>query len=314
MAGCCEDADYVDQVMASQSILQVDSTDICISSDARKRRLSSDDESESGVPAKKEKPDLELAELMKIGFADLKEDMTNTLDKKFESFENKLKNAILATVQEEINNVRKEFNDRIDGLSRKLEEKICSNMQSKIDSKLQQAKSDMKKDLNLNKIKEDVSKLQKSYAEAAAGNKPAAQKAEEPKLQVVVRNLKYDEREERDPNMTVNLVKSLVRDGLKLADVKITHAERKRLRNNKPGVVIVKFESLAQKETVLSTKKSLRKIRTYQDVYIEDERSHEQRLSESNIRTLLQAVGKSKDYIVVNGRFVKRSATSTLDQ
>lgn len=53
MAGCSEDADYVDQVMASQSILQVDSTDICISSDARKRRLSSDDESESGVPAKK---------------------------------------------------------------------------------------------------------------------------------------------------------------------------------------------------------------------------------------------------------------------
>lgn len=60
MAGCCEDSDYVEQVMASQSILQVDSTDICISSDARKRRLSSDDESESGVPAKKEKPDLEL--------------------------------------------------------------------------------------------------------------------------------------------------------------------------------------------------------------------------------------------------------------
>ena len=53
MAGCSEDADYVDQVMASQSILQVDSTDICISSDAGKRRLSSDDESERGVPAKK---------------------------------------------------------------------------------------------------------------------------------------------------------------------------------------------------------------------------------------------------------------------
>ena len=316
MAGCSEDADYVDQVMASQSILQVDSTDICISSDARKRRLSSDDESESGVPAKKEKSDLDLAELMKTSFTDLKEDMTNTLDKKFESFENKLKNTILATVQEKINNVRKEFNDRIDGLSRKLEETISSNMQSKIDSKLQQAKSDMKKDLNLNKIKDDVSKLQRSYAEAAVGNNPTAQKAEEPKLQVVVRNLKYDEREERDPNMTVNLVKCLVRDRLKLANVKITHAERKCSRNNKPGVGIVKCESSALKQTVLtcSTKKSLRKIRTYQDVYIEDERSHEQRLSESNIRTLLQAVGKSKDYIVVNGRFMKRSATPTPDQ
>ena len=116
----------------------------------------------------------------------------------------------MATIQEEINNVRKGFSDRIDGLSRKLEEKICSNMQFKIDLKLQLAKSDMKKDFNLNKIKDDVSKLQKQHAEATAGNKPMAQIAKEPKLQVIMRNLKYDERDEKDSNITVNVIKCYV--------------------------------------------------------------------------------------------------------
>ena len=69
--------------------------------------------------------------------------MTKTLDQKFESFQNKLKTAILATVQEEVSGVRKEFNDRIDGLSKKLEEKMCSNLQVRIDSKLNEAKKEM---------------------------------------------------------------------------------------------------------------------------------------------------------------------------
>ena len=63
---------------------------------------------------------------------------------------NIMKTAILATVQQEVNGVRKEYNDRIDGLSKKLEEKMCSNLQVRIDSKLNEAKKEIKSDLNLN--------------------------------------------------------------------------------------------------------------------------------------------------------------------
>ena len=117
MAGHNDDAEYVDRVIASQSILTANSNES--TSDTIKRRLSSDDESENVVPAKKEKSDSELTELLRAGLSQLQRDLTKTLDQKFESFQNKLKTAILATVEEEVSGVRKEFNDRIDGLSKK---------------------------------------------------------------------------------------------------------------------------------------------------------------------------------------------------
>ena len=79
---------------------------------------------------------------MSAGFADLKRDFTSTLDSKFKDFESRLKTAIMDTVREEIDSVRKEFNDRIDGLSKKLEDKLLTNMQNKV----QQMKSDIKSD------------------------------------------------------------------------------------------------------------------------------------------------------------------------
>ena len=81
----------------------------------------------------------------------------------------------------------------------------------------------------------------------------------------------------------------------------MVQAERKTARNDKPGVIIAKFETATQKQNILGIKRSLKKIKKYQNVYIEDECSQEQRLTESNIRTLLQAVGKSKDYVLING-------------
>ena len=303
-----DDAEYVDQVMASQSILTVKSDDR--SSDGRKRRHSTDDESENELPAKKEKSDSDFAELLRVGLSDLKQDLSNTLDQKFNSFENKLKTAILATVQEEIKGVRKEFNDRIDGLSKKLEEKVCAKLQDKIDSKLKEAKREITRDSNVDKLKDDVSKLQKSYADVASSlshEQRSDENPEQSKVKVVVRNLEQDEQEGRDPNVTVNLVNRLIRDGLKLTSAKVVQAERKTSRNNKPGVIIAQFETHAQKQSVLGIKQSLKKTKKYQNVYIEDERSQEQMLVESNLRTVLQAVGKSKDYVLVNGRFLKRS-------
>ena len=64
--------------------------------------------SENGVPAKKEKPENEFAELLRFRLTQLQPDLSKTLDQKFESFEEN----------------RQEFNDPIIGLSKKLEEKL----------------------------------------------------------------------------------------------------------------------------------------------------------------------------------------------
>lgn len=330
-----EDAEYVDQVMASQSILKVQSNDQAMASqsilqvrsidgsggtsegtsETRKRRLSVDGESENGVPAKKEKCDSEFAELLRAGLTQLQHDLSKTLDQKFESFEDKLKKAILSTVQDEINGVRQEFNDRISGLTKKLEDKLSSKIQNTIDSKIKDVKNEISNDFNLNTLTADVSELQKSYAEVVSASNVSherqnGQDVEHGTLNIVVRNMKFDEREASDPNVTINLVNRVIRDGLKLTDAKVVHAERKTARNDKPGVIIAQFERSEHKQNVLKNKKSLKKIKKYESVYIEEERSHEQRVIESNIRTLLHAVGKSKDYALINGRFVKKTSAS----
>ena len=51
---------------------------------------------------------------------------------------------------------------------------------------------------------------------------------------------------------------------LKLTDAKVVHAESKTARNNKQGVIIMKFENFDHKQSVLKSKKSLEKIKKYE--------------------------------------------------
>ena len=123
---------------------------------------------------------------------------------------------------------------------------------------------------------------------------------------VVIRNLKYDQTESTDSNITKNKVNRLIRDGLKLTDIEILTSERKQTRDGRPGIIIVTFATAEQKSSVMKQKKDLRKNKNYESVYLEDERPPGQRLNESNMRTLLKACGKSGDYIFSNGRLFQK--------
>ena len=184
---------------------------------------------------------------------------------------------------------------------KKLEDKFLTKMQNQV----QKMKSDVKLELqgDSKKLQESISKLQNTYAEAVA------QKSDteiQNRRNIVVRNLKCDPKETTDKNVTLNKVKSLVRDGLKLTDVQILAAERKQARDGKPGVIIATVETTEQKTKLMQNKKSLKKSKDYESVYIEDERPPSQRLNEANMRTLLKACGKSGDFIVANGRLLKK--------
>ena len=211
-------------------------------------------------------------------FADLKSNLSRTLDSKFTDFESRMKTAIMDAVKVEIDSVRKEFNDRIDGLSKKVQQ-MRTNIATDLKGEHKQ-------------LQDDVTKLQKSYAEAAASTSAVA--SDQSKYSLVIRNghLKYDQNESTDNNMTKNKVNCLIRDGLKLTDVEISTAERKQTRDGRPGIIIATVATADQKNAVLQRKKDLRKIKNYESVYLEDERSPGQRLNESNMRTLLKACGK----------------------
>ena len=320
-----DDAAFVDSVMSSQSVVAVENV-ICTqntpnhtpSADTRKRHLSTDSEDElptkRGPGAQKSRDNQDLFELMTAGFLDLKRDLASTLDSKFQDFESRLKSAIMVTVREEIESVQKELNDRIDGLSKSIEDKIQANINKKVSADLQKVKSDIKSDIkselkkDTKQLQDDVSKLRKSYADAAA----SVTENDSLIRNIVIRNLKIDQRESSDKQITVNKVNTLFRDGLKLTSVKVTAAERKQTRDGKPGLIIATVETAEQKSSVMQRKKNLRKTKHYESVYLEDERPSDQRLTESNMRTLLKACGKSNDYIFSNGRLFqkKRSQNS----
>ena len=284
-----DDAAFVDSVMSSQSVVAVENV-ICTqntpnhmnSADTRKRHLSTDSEDElptkRGPGAQKSRDNQDLFELMTAGFLDLKRDLASTLDSKFQDFESRLKSAIMVTVREEIESVQKELNDRIDGLSKSIEDKIQPNINKKVSADLQKVKSDIKSDIksemkkDTKQLQDDVSKLRKSYANAAA----SVTENDSLIRNIVIRNLKIDQRESSDKQITVNKVNTLFRDGLKLTSVKVTAAERKQTRDGKPGLIIATVETAEQKSSVMQRKKNLRKTKHYESVYLEDERPSDQ--------------------------------------
>ena len=305
-----EDAEYVDTVMSSQPIsthVDLQNTPATPASGAkpRKRHLSVDSgelPSKRGPAAHVNRDDKDIFELMSAGFADLKSNLSSTLDSKFNDFESRMKTAIMDVVKVEIDSVRKEFNDRIDGLSKKLEDKLMARMNDKV----QQIKADINTGFNgeRKQLQEEVSKLQKSYADAAAGTNSV--ETDKSRHSVVIRNLKYDQTESTDSNITKNKVNRLIRDGLKLTDIEILTSERKQTRDGRPGIIIVTLATAEQKSSIMKQKKDLRKNKNYESVYLEDERPPGQRLNESNMRTLLKACGKSGDYIFSNGRLFQK--------
>ena len=103
--------------------------------------------------------------------------------------------------------------------------------------------------------------------------------------------LKIDQRESSDEQITVNKANTLFLDGLKLTSVKVTAAERKHTRDGKQGIIIATVVTAEQKSSVMQRKKNLRNTKHYESVYLEDKRPSDQRLTKSNMRTLLRTCG-----------------------
>ncbi|VDI68964.1 Hypothetical predicted protein [Mytilus galloprovincialis] len=82
--------------------------------------------------------------------------------------------------------------------------------------------SNFKKQINqdIGNIKSDLDKLTKSYAEVA---KPSANNKN---CNIVIKNLAPCTIEINDPSATMNTVNKLLRDGLKLTDIKVSQAKR----------------------------------------------------------------------------------------
>ena len=77
-------------------------------------------------------------------------DLQLSIDKRFDEMQVENKTVILQ-LQEQIGQVRQEFNQRIDGLTKKVETKVTQGVQKSIDDKFKSIKKEM--DSELTKIK-----------------------------------------------------------------------------------------------------------------------------------------------------------------
>ncbi|MES9884862.1 MAG: hypothetical protein ABW185_28790 [Sedimenticola sp.] len=315
---------YVDTVMGSQQISVVIGADegrgttntsesakqsimgMSRQGNNRKRALSSgngdDDRTVDTLKKKRtgdDNSDMEIIRQMRI----MTNEMKDTFESRFDKLEDKLRNEFVNMVKGQIHAVRQEFNNRVDSLSKKIEEKLTARATDLIETKVSAVRKDVKNDMQ--RLSGTVDYARQSFAEAAA----RAPSRSPENLNVVIRNMECDPREEHDTVITKDKVKALIRDGMKINDITIKSVCRKKdLSNNRPGVIIATVDTAAQKAKIMKNKSSLRQCRNFRNVYIEDDRPLEVRTNEANIKTLLTEMGKSDKYININGRYVmKRS-------
>ena len=116
---------------------------------------------------------------------------------------------------------------------------------------------------------------------------------------IVIRNLPETATENVE-----NKVNGLLKDALKLKDVKCVSATRKKSFNaNTPGVFVANMATSDHKSHVMKSKKDLRENQRHKKVIIHPDKSYQQRQMETNLRAIVKAIGGNK--LVMNGSRVQ---------
>ncbi|CAC5404796.1 unnamed protein product [Mytilus coruscus] len=111
---------------------------------------------------------------------------------------------------------------------------------------------------------------------------------------IIIRNLRYDEREKYNAEITKNLVQTLFRDGLALLDINIKSVCKKNGTDKGPGMIIVELNDMNQKKEIFKKKKELKKSKYFSKV------------------TLLKEIGKDKELIFVGNKLVQKKPKDRL--
>ena len=190
------------------------------------------------------------------------------------------------------------LNKRFESLETTLEKKLTDKMHKAVDKRISDETVKVKRDLDnrladiRKEFESDVDELTEKF-QSLSNHFESSQQSQ---------NGNRDERNHTKHNIVLcglpetsgeNVsckVNSLFKDGLKLKDIEVHSAERKRSFNeSRPGVVFVKMKSMDDKKKVMTKKASLKDNRRYQNVYIYSDQTREERLMSANFRSLISA-------------------------
>jgi hypothetical protein len=125
-----------------------------------------------------------------------------------------------------------------------------------------------------------------------------------------LKNLPVSDKEQSDSNVTINKVSALIKDGLKLHNVQVVSAERKKTSGSRPGVVIARLADSRQKQNVMKEKTKLKNIKPYERVYIENCLSKSELQTQHSLMTVVKELGKQDSYYVKGSAILKRRGTN----
>ena len=215
-------------------------------------------------------------------------------------------------MMQQFTSLRTDLTDRIDLLESNIEHKITQRVSAFIDSKLNSAVENIKTEMT-HEVKSTVStelseiKSRLDHVEKVNTGQTADNNRE---LNLIIRNLPESDREKEDVNITVNKVKALLTDGLKLTNIDIAQAQRKHSRNyRKHGVVVLTLTNGIHKSDIMAAKNKLNESERYRDIFIENDIPYEQRVNSANMNTILREIGKSRTLTVHRGRIVNKHHT-----
>lgn len=230
------------------------------------------------------------------------------------SGEQSLRTLMLGT-SKDINTSISGLNERITQMEESFEHKLIDKLSSiitvTVKEEIEKVRSDL--DSKICAIRTRVLDMEEAVKDfsAAGGDMPRTSQP----CSAVIRGLKEGRNKSVGLNSVAkNKVISLVRDGLKLKEVRVTNAERKQSKGDNPGLIIASFETAEQLKSVLSAKRTLRQTNDYRLVYIEPYLSQTELSTQATFRTLLKEIGKSDSYHVHGSTLIPRQQGRTRSQ
>ena len=190
--------------------------------------------------------------------------------------------ASISDVLDSIRQLEKSFTDKLEAI----EDRINVSIQQAIRNEIDQVKADLSE--RLKQLEDRVS----MWEDKLTNSNEDKYKLDR-NLNVIIHNLP----ETNEENL-INKVGGLFKDTLKLQNIGIEKAERKRGHaGNKPGVIVTTLNCREDKEQVMQFKHRLKNSIQFKNVYIDHDKSLEQRRNEANLRLLVTTVAKDSLFV-----------------
>ncbi|KAH3746801.1 hypothetical protein DPMN_181217 [Dreissena polymorpha] len=221
------------------------------------------------------------------------------LNERFDQFEKTLESRITNKVSQILD---KRVNSELEQIKRGVDQKLETKYEQFSDT----VKADIADDLAA--IWAQIDSLSTMRHPVTTSNN-SQQITQDRTLNVVIRNLP-----ETASESTSSKVNAMLKDGLKLSNITVSKAERKKSRTeSRPGVVIATFKCKEDKQTVMNAKPDLRHISQYSKVFFNHDLAPEQRKNSQNFATILSAI-KSDNITMRGTRIVNRRSDDNREE